>query len=242
MDHPSLTKDVRTCLRRVWLAGEVWLSDDRLSSLLCQVLGEADEKTGRKRLVAIRDWSKVASELANWTTGANKGPATEMGSFQLALTKERTVEYSTGTVTQNIIAHWMSILLLGANLNAVADEKYSFKANIDIVVHVPAAIDYIMHINHELARRNRNSSKKSAAGQVEWYAVSDQTRAAWDEAAATTREEAARGAAAREEQQRERQQQFNNEAAAAALEQRRAATKKSPAKALAKKQQKRHNK
>ena len=244
LDHPSLTKGVRACLRRVWLAGEVWLSDDRLHSLLCQLLGEAGEKTGRKQLVAIRDWSKVASELANWTTGANKGPATEAGSFQLALAKERTVEHNTGPVTQNIIAHWMSILLLGANLNDIADKKYSFKANIDIVVHGPAAIDYIMHINHELVRRNNRNSKKSAAGQVEWYAVSDQTRAAWDEAAATTREEAARGAAAREEQQRERQQQFNNAAqqfnneaaaAAAALEQRRAAAKKSPTKALAKK-------
>ena len=217
LDHPSLTKDVRTCLRKVWLAGEVWLSDDRLHSLLCQLLGEAGEKTGRKQLVAIRDWSKVASELANWTTGANKGPATEAGSFQLALAKERTVEHSTGPVTQNIIAHWMSILLEGANLNDVADRKYSFKTNIDSVVHIPAAIAYIMHINHELARRNKHGSKKSAAGQVEWYAVSDQTRAAWDEAAATTREEEARGAAAREEQQRERrQQQRNDEAAAAA--------------------------
>ena len=216
LDHPSLTKDVRTCLRRVWLAGEVWLSDDRLHSLLCQLLGEAGEKTGRKQLVAIRDWSKVASELANWTTGANKGPATEAGSFQLALAKERTVEHSTGPVTQNIIAHWMSILLEGANLNDVADRKYSFKTNIDIVVHVPAAIAYIMHINHELARRNKHGSKKSAAGQVEWYAVSDQTRAAWDEAAATTREEEARGAAAREEQERERQQQQRIDEAAAA--------------------------
>ena len=217
LDHPSLTKDVRTCLRKVWLAGEVWLSDDRLHSLLCQLLGEAGEKTGRKQLVAIRDWSKVASELANWTTGANKGPATEAGSFQLALAKERTVEHSTGPVTQNIIAHWMSILLEGANLNDVADRKYSFKTNIDSVVHIPAAIAYIMHINHELARRNKHGSKKSAAGQVEWYTVSDQTRAAWDEAVATTREEAARGAAAREEQQRERrQQQRNDEAAAAA--------------------------
>ena len=188
-DHPSLTKDVKTCLRSTWLDGEVWLTDDRLRLLLCQLLDEAAEETGRKPrsreewLVAIRDWAKVASELTNWTTGANKGPATEMGSFQLALAKERTVESKTGPITQNIIAHWMSILLSGAN-DDIAQKKYSFY---DCIIHVhrPAVIDYIKSINHELARRNSNSSKKTAPGREQWYVVSATTLAAWNTCQAT---------------------------------------------------------
>ena len=188
-DHPSLTKDAKTCLRSTWLDGEVWLSDDRLRLLLCQLLDEAAEKTDRKPrsreewLVAIQDWEKVASELTNWTKGANKGPATEMGSFQLALAKERTVESKTGPITQNIIAHWMSILLSGAN-DDIAQKKYSFY---DCIIHVhrPAVIDYIKSINHELARRNSNSSKKTAPGREQWYVVSATTLAAWNTCQAT---------------------------------------------------------
>ena len=97
LDHPSLTKDAKDCLRSAWLDGEVWLSDNRLYSLLCQLLGEAAEKTGRKQLVAVQDWTEVASELANWTTGANKGPGTDPGSFRLALLKERTVQFPSHT-------------------------------------------------------------------------------------------------------------------------------------------------
>ena len=35
LDHPSLTKDAKDCLRSAWLDGEVWLNDNRLYSLLC---------------------------------------------------------------------------------------------------------------------------------------------------------------------------------------------------------------
>ena len=104
MEHPSLTKDVKDCLRRTWLDGEVYLSDTRLYSLLCQLLGEAAEKTGRKQLVAMQDWTEVASELASWTTSANKRPATETGPFQLALVKERTVQVNDLPVTRNIMS------------------------------------------------------------------------------------------------------------------------------------------
>ena len=85
LDHPSLTEDAKDCLQSAWLDGEVWLIDNRLYSLLCQLLGEAAEKTDRKQLVSVQDWTEVVSELENWTTGANKGPTTEMGPFQLAL-------------------------------------------------------------------------------------------------------------------------------------------------------------
>ena len=180
LDHPSLTKDVKDCLRRTWLDGEVYLSDTRLYSLLCQLLGEAAEKTGRKQLVPMEDWTEVASELSNWTTGANKGPDTDPGSFQLALVKERTVEFNNLPVSRNIIEHWVSILLADPNLNDIAEKKHSFKASIQ-GVHRPACIDYIKSINHELARRNRNNSKKSAPGREEWYVVSATTCAAWYE-------------------------------------------------------------
>ena len=65
LDHPSLTKDAKDCLRSAWLDGEVWFSDNRLCSLLCQLLGETGEQTGRKQLVAMQDWTEVASGLAS---------------------------------------------------------------------------------------------------------------------------------------------------------------------------------
>ena len=123
LDHPSLTKDAKDCLRRAWLDGEVSLSDNRLYSLLCQLLGEAAKETGRKQLVAMQNWTEVISELTGWTAGANKGLATEMGPFQLALVKERTVESNNLPITlMNIIEHWMSILLANPNLNDIAEK------------------------------------------------------------------------------------------------------------------------
>ena len=114
------------------------------------------EKTGQKHLVAMQDRTEVASELASWTTGANKGPATEMGPFHLALVKERTIQVNSLPVILNIIEHWMSILLANPNLNDIAEKKHSFKENIR-PVYWAACVDYIKSTNHELARRNRNS-------------------------------------------------------------------------------------
>ena len=74
----------------------------------------------------------------------------------------------------------MSILLADPTLNDIAETKHSFKANF-VPVHWPACIDYIKRINHELARRNRDNSKKSAPGREDWYVASATACTAWYE-------------------------------------------------------------
>jgi hypothetical protein len=141
--------------------GAVWNSHQQLSSLLGITLKEA---TNADEPVAAEEWCAASRRCNEWTCGENKGPKTAAGSFQLALLSERTLVHDKQAKRGNIVSLWLRVIpsLPQARLKHNVGRMLS-------TVDDAAATQYIIRLNHELARTNNHTKKQHAKGRQKWY-------------------------------------------------------------------------
>jgi len=153
---------IKRCLRATWMDGRVWDSNETLSKLLSAMLQEG---TDAPRPVPPNEWQLASRKCCEWTIGENLGPRTAAGSFQYALLSLHTIRGQTHT----IVGWWFRTiknLTLARSVHSVDMELHD--------VDEGHATRYILHINHELARINNNSSKKDAPKRQAWYTLPDE--------------------------------------------------------------------
>jgi hypothetical protein len=141
--------------------GAVWNSHQQLSSLLGITLKEA---TNADEPVPAEEWCAASRRCNEWTSGENKGPKTAAGSFQRALLSERTLVDDMQTKRGNIVSLWLRVIpsLPQARLKHNVGSMLS-------TVDDAAATQYIIRLNHELARTNNHTKKQDAKGRQKWY-------------------------------------------------------------------------
>lgn len=158
----ALEPNVKRCLRNCWQDGAVWKGDKTLAPILSVMLQEG---TNASRPVPPDRWQSASRECQEWTIGKNLGPRTEAGSFQSALRSTRAVRSQTDT----IVGWWFRVIQSSTQARSVHSVDTLLKD-----VDKEAAIHYILKINHELSRINKNSCKKDAPNRKEWYKVPDE--------------------------------------------------------------------
>ena len=152
---------VKRCLRKCWMDGEVWNCDQQLSSLLGITLKEA---TNADEPIPAEEWCAASRRCNEWTCGENKGPKTAAGSFQRALLSERTLVHEKHVKRGNIVSLWLRVIP-GLPQARVKHNVGKMLSTVDDA----AATQYIIRLNHDLARTNNHKKKQDAKGRQKWY-------------------------------------------------------------------------